>query len=133
VACRSCLGTGAEPAAPACPACAGIGVCPRNPDRRCWYCDGSGVDDLAAPPTPPATFDRAAHCQAIAAGGGARTVALYGVAHTRAIGTAVARGPIKAHGVGYRRGLVEANGWAGPRKPTLAADLAVAGDPADAA
>src|SRR5262245_32276069 len=50
-------------------------------------------DDAPVPPTPaapanvvpfrPRRFDRAAHCQAIAAGGGARTVALYGAQHMR--------------------------------------------------
>ena len=82
---------------------------PAQPERRCWYCDGSGVDDLAAtPPAAPATFDRAAHCQAIAAGGGARTVALCGVAHVRTIGTAGVRVEIAFYGVGCRKGRIAA-------------------------
>ena len=68
---------------------------------------------------------RAAHCRAIAAGGGARTVALYGTQHMRAIGKAGARTTITAHGVGYWRGIVTKKGWAGPRTPDLAADLAI--------
>ena len=99
-----------------------------------------GADDPE--PDPPANvvpfrsrrpFDRAAHCQAIAAGGGARTVALYGAQHMRTIGKAGARATIQAHGVGYWRGIVEAKGWAGPRTPDLAADLALGEYLADAA
>ena len=123
VACRACQGTGAAVAslAPACLACDGSGICPRSPESRCWYCNGSGVDDLAAAPSAaPTTFDRAAHCQAIAAGGGARTVAPYGVAHIRAIGKAGARATIRHHGVGFWRGVTTAKGWAGPRTPDLA-------------
>jgi DnaJ-class molecular chaperone len=113
IACRGCEGTGTvAPTAPACPACDGVGVCPRNPDMRCWYCDGSGVDEPPAAPPAARRFDRAAHCQAIASGGGARTVALYGVQHMRTIGKAGARATIKAHGVGYWRGLGKAKGSA---------------------
>ena len=98
--------------------------------------------DVPEPPTPAAPnvvpfpvrqpFDRAAHCQAIAAGG-ARTVALYGTQHMRAIGKAGARATIRAHGIGYWRGIVTKKGWAGPRRPDLAADLALGEELADAA
>src|SRR3712207_9567818 len=64
-----------------------------------------------------APFDRAAHCQAIAAGGGARTVALYGAQHMRALGKAGARATITAHGVGYWRGVRPKKGWWPPRPP----------------
>ncbi len=93
------------------------------------------LDDEPEPPTPAAPnvipfpgrrpFDRAAHCQAIAAGGGARTVALYGVAHMRTIGKAGARATIRAHGVGYWQGILKKKGCAGPGPPDLAADLAL--------
>ena len=43
----------------------------------------------------------------------------------RAIGKAGARTTITAHGVGYWRGIVTKKGWAGPRTPDLAADLAI--------
>ena len=82
---------------------------------------------------PPRTFDRAAHCQAIAAGGGQRTVALYGTQHMRTIGKAGVRATIARHGVGHWRGIVAAKGWAGPRTPDLAADLALGEDWADLA
>ncbi len=78
-------------------------------------------------------FDRAAHCAAIAGGGGARTVALYGVAHMRAIGKAGARATIRRHGLATFKGIVAAKGWAGPRRPDLAADLAIGAYLADAA
>ena len=51
----------------------------------------------------------------------------------RTIGKAGARATIAAHGVGYWRGIVKAKGWAGPRKPDLAADLALGEYLADAA
>ncbi len=108
-----------------------------------WYAQGVlELDPEPEPPTPaapnvvpfrPRRFDRAAHCQAIAAGGGARTVALYGSQHMRAIGKAGARATIKAHGVGYWRGIVAKKGWSGPRTPGLAADLAIGAYLADAA
>ena len=95
------------------------------------------------PPTPAAPnvvpfpgrkpFDIAAHCQAIAAGGGQRTVERYGSQHMRAIGKAGARATIKAHGLDTFKGIVKAKGWAGPRTPDLAADLALGADLADAA
>jgi hypothetical protein len=92
------------------------------------------------PPTPAAPnvvpfhrrpFDRAAHCQAIAAGGGARTVALYGHQHMRTIGKAGARATIDRHGLATFKGIVKAKGWTGPRRPALLADLAAGRDPAD--
>ena len=76
-------------------------------------------DDDPEPSTPaaptvvpylPRPFDRAAHCQAIAAGGGLATVNRYGVAHMRTIGKAGARATIQAHGVGYRRGPIKKQG-----------------------
>ena len=76
-------------------------------------------------------FDRAAHCQAIAAGGGARTVARYGAQHMRAIGKAGARATIAKHGLATFKGIVAAKGWAGPRRPDLLADLAAGRDLAD--
>ena len=97
-------------------------------------------DDEPEAPTPaapnvvpfrPRPFDRAAHCQAIAAGGGARTVALYGTQHMRAIGRAGARATIERHGLATFRGIVAAKGWAGPRRPDLLADLAAGRDLAD--
>ncbi len=98
------------------------------------------ADPDPAPPAPaapnvipfrPRPFDRAAHCQAIAAGGGLRTVALYGHQHMRTIGKAGARATIAKHGVGTFRGIVAAKGWTGPRRPELLADLAVGRDLAD--
>ena len=94
------------------------------------------------PPTPaapnvipfcPRRFDRAAHCRAIAAGGGQRTVGRYRTQHMRAIGKAGARATIARHGLDTFRGIVAAKGWAGPRRPDLAADLALGGYLADAA
>ena len=125
----------------------------------CVACDGEGEvepgeepadlpDDVAPfdepePPIPAAPnvipfrtrqpFDRAAHCHAIAAGGGARTVALYGPQHMRTIGKAGARATMKAHGVGYWQGLLKRKGWAGPRRPNLVADLVLGESLADAA
>ncbi len=108
-------------------------------------CDTTRHDapyDGPEPPTPaapnvipfrPRPFDRAAHCQAIAAGGGQRTVERYGVANVRTIGRTGARATIARHGVGYWQGLVKAKGWAGPRRPDLAADLALGEDLADVA
>ena len=71
-------------------------------------------------PCRPRPFDRAAHCRAIAAGGGQRTVERYGVAHMRTIGKAGARATIARHGLATFRGIVAARGWAGPRTPDLA-------------
>ena len=51
----------------------------------------------------------------------------------RAIGKAGARATITAHGVGYWRGIVTKKGWSGPRRPDLAADLAIGEYLADAA
>ena len=51
----------------------------------------------------------------------------------RAIGKAGARATIRAHGLGTLRGIVAAKGWAGPRRPDLAADLAFGEYLADAA
>ncbi len=76
-------------------------------------------------------FDRAAHCQAIAAGGGARTVALYGAQHMRTIGKAGARATIERHGLSTFTGIITAKGWTGPRRPALLADLATGRDLAD--
>ena len=99
-------------------------------------------DDDPEPPPPAAPnvipfprrpFDRAAHCQAIAAGGGARTVALYGTQHMRTIGKAGARATIERHGFGTFAGIVKAKGWTGPRRPDLARDLALGEYLADAA
>ena len=93
----------------------------------------------AAPPAPTVVpfrrrpFDRAAHRQAIAAGGGQRTVERYGARHMRTIGRAGARATIARHGLGTFRGIVKAKGWAGPRRPDLAADLALGEELADAA
>ena len=50
-----------------------------------------------------------------------------------AIGWAGARTTIERHGVAFFRGIVAANGWAGPRKPELLADLAGGGWLADLA
>ena len=93
-------------------------------------------DDDPEPPTPAAPanvvpfpartpFDRASHCQAIAAGGGARTVALYGTQHMRAIGEAGARATIRRHGFDTFAGIVKAKGWDGPRRPDVRVDLAI--------
>ena len=84
-------------------------------------------------PFPRRPFDRAAHCRAIAAGGGARTAALYGTPHMRAIGKAGARATIERHGLATFKGIVAAKGWAGPRRAHLAADLALGEYLADAA
>ncbi len=51
----------------------------------------------------------------------------------RTIGKAGASATIKAHGVGYWQGLLKRKGWAGPRTPDLAADLALGAYLADAA
>ena len=112
-----------EPGAPACPACEGVGVYPRNPGSRCWYRDGSGVDDLDdSPPASARTVDRAAHCRANAACGGSRRVVLHGMAHMWTIGKAGGGAPIAVDGVGYGRGLVKAKGGTGPRSPHLLAE-----------
>jgi hypothetical protein len=82
----------------------------------------------ATPPSAPLRhFDRAAHCQRIGQTGGLTTGERYGVVHMRAIGTAGYRAAVKAHGVGYVNGILEAKRWDGPRRPELLADLA-AGD-----
>ena len=60
-------------------------------------------------------------------------MALYGAQHMRTIGKAGARATIARHGLGHWRGVVAAKGWAGPRRPDLAADLALGGYLADAA
>ena len=70
---------------------------------------------------------------AVVAGGGARTVALYGTQHMRAIGRARARATIQRHGLDTFKGIVKAKGWTGPRTPDLAADLAIGKHLADAA
>ena len=72
---------------------------------------------------PPRPFDRAAHCQAIAAGGGARTVALYGAQHMRAIGKAGRAAYVARYGRASWVALMQKKGWT-PRTPDLAADLA---------
>ena len=98
--------------------------------------DGPEPPPPAAPnvvPFRPRRFNRAAHCQAIAAGGGQRTVALYGAQHMRAIGNAGARATITRHGLCHWQGIVKQKGWAGPRTPDLAADLALGEELADAA
>jgi hypothetical protein len=98
--------------------------------RRFVNCGAAAADTgEATPPTAPAPvpFDRAAHCRGIAGYGGVATVRTHGVAHMRAIGTAGARATIARHGLDYWRGLVEAKGWAGPRRPDLASDLAAGG------
>ena len=114
-------------------------------DRAVAACDTARHDALYDGPEPPSPaapnvvpfrrrrFDRAAHCQAIAAGGGQRTVELYGVAHMRTIGKVGARATIARHGLATFRGIVAAKGWAGPRRPDLAADLALGEELADAA
>ena len=104
--------------------------------------DGDGAPFDEPEPPPPAApnlfpfpvrvpFDRAAHCQAIAAGGGARTVARYGAQPMRAIGRAGARATIGRHGLGTFRGVVKAKGWTGPRRLDLLADLAAGRELAD--
>ena len=125
-----------------CVACGGEGEVEPGEEPADLPDDGAPFDE-PGPPSPaapnvvpfpvPRPFDRAAHCQAIAAGGGTRTVALYGVAHMRAIGKAGARATICTHGLGYWRGIVTAKGWTGPRTPDLAADLAVGAYLAEAA
>ncbi len=106
-------------------------------ERTVAACDTTRHDapyDGPEPPPPvapnvvpfrPRRFDRAAHCQAIAAGGGPRTVALYGAQHMRESGIAGARATIRAHGLATFKGIVKAKGWTGHRTPDLAADLAL--------
>ena len=94
---------------------------------------GEAFADDPEPPTPaapnvvpfrPRRFDRAEHCRRIAPHGGAATVVRHGAAHMAAIGKAGARTTIARHGVAFFQGIVAAKGWAGPRTPELAADLA---------
>ena len=91
-------------------------------------------------PTPPAApanvvpfkrrFDRAAHCQAIAAGGGLATVNRHGVAHMRTIGKAGRAAYVAKYGRASWVALVAKKGWQ-PRRPDLAADLAAGPSLAD--
>ena len=110
-----------------------------GPDRPT---DGGAPADAPAPATPAAPtvvrfprrpFDRAAHCQAIAAGGGLRTVALYGTQTERIIGKAGAQATTAKHGYWHWLGIVRGKGWAGPQRPDLTTDLALGEYLADAA
>ena len=126
-----------------CAACDGEGEVEPGEEQADSHDDGTPQSDEPEPPGPAAPnvipfparrpFDRAAHCRAIAAGGGARTVALYGAQHMRAIGRAGARATIERHGLATFKGIVAAKGWAGPRRTDLAADLALGAYLADAA
>jgi len=96
------------------------------------------------PPTPaapnvvhfrfrPRRFDRVAHCQTIAAGGGLATFAKYGRAHYSALGKAGRAATVAAHGEGYWRGLRAVKRWRAAPRPSPALDRAVGEYLADAA
>ena len=70
------------------------------------------------------TFDRAAHCRAIGAHGGATTYRRYGAHHMRAIGTAGYQVTRQRRGVAMVAGILKAKGWNGRRPEQLSLDLA---------
>jgi hypothetical protein len=80
------------------------------------------MTDHTVPVAP--TFDRTAHCQRIAAHGGAVTLARHGTAHYRAIGKAGAQTTIQRHGVAFFHGITARKSWHGRRPVSLAVDLA---------
>ncbi len=98
--------------------------------------------DGPEPPTPaasnvvpfrPLRFDRVAHCQTIAAGGGLTTFAKYGRAHYSALGKAGRAATVAAHGEGYWRGLRAVKRWRAAPRPSPALARAVGEYLADAA
>ena len=109
-----------------CPACAPHYDFARRGFVNC-AAGGDPAGEAAPPPAPaPACkhFDRHAHCQRIGQLGGMRTLERHGRAHFVAIGRAGYRAAVKAHGVAYVNGILDAKRWTGPRRPDLGADLA---------
>ena len=124
-----------------CVACGGEGEGEPGEEPADLDDDGSPSDE-PEPPTPAAPnvipfpvrkpFDRAAHCAAIAAGGGLATVDRYGVTHMRTIGKAGRAAYVAKYGRASWVALMEKKGWQ-PRRPDLAVDLALGDYLADAA
>ena len=74
--------------------------------------------------TTPRPFDRHAHCQAIAAGGGLATLTRHGLGHYRAIVKAGRAAYVAKHGQAAWLALMKTRGWA-PRTASPAVDLAI--------
>ena len=69
-------------------------------------------------------FDRHAHCQAIAAGGGLATLARHGRQHYRTIGAAGRAAYVAKYGQASWVALMREKGWH-PRRPDVRVDLAL--------
>jgi hypothetical protein len=115
-----------------CPACNGYGVhrmVPRtaHSGKRCWYCNGSGLDGDA---TTATTSDRTEHLRRIGQTGGMTTYERYGAHHMSVIGKTGYAITAARHGKQYARDLVRAKGWT-QRKPELLSDLRAGRELAD--